>query len=210
MIISKQEKKISTSLFSKLDSSRRLEESQRNSFLNPTNCAGIKYVQRDIEIYRSNINYRHQNDQLWEYLHKYTNQNIPLFKIIGTNQSRVLSTKQSKCLIDNDEDIVLDLEKLFCSDVCFFDPEYYDECPHEHNGQFEIFGNVEYQARFVGFNEEIEKYPEFQKNKSVDFQILRASEKIETNQLALHEMNRLLKTLLTILIVHTPTIKKRG
>jgi hypothetical protein len=76
-----------------------------------TNCAGIKYVQRDIEIYRSNINYRHQNDQLWEYLHKYTNQNIPLFKIIGTNQSRVLSTKQSKCLIDNDENIVLDLEK---------------------------------------------------------------------------------------------------
>ena len=103
--------KISTSIFSKVDSSRRLEESQRNSFLNPTNCAGVKYVQRDIEIYRSNINYRHQNDQLWEYLHKYTNQNIPLFKIIGTNQSRVLSTKQSKCLIDNDEDIVLDLEK---------------------------------------------------------------------------------------------------
>ena len=55
----------------------------------------------------------------------------------------LMSTKQSKCLIDNDEDKVLDLEKLFCSDVCFFDPEYYDECPHEHNGQFEIFGKVD-------------------------------------------------------------------
>ena len=199
----------SSSMFSKLDSSRRLEESQRNSVLNPTNCAGIKYVQRDIEVYRNNINYRHQNDKLWEYLHKYTNQNIPLFKIIGTNQSRILSTKQSKCLIDNDEDIVLDLEKLFCSDVCFFDPEYYDQCSHEHNGQPEIFGNAEYQARFSGFNEEIEKYPEFEKNKSVDFQILRASEKIETNQLAIREMNRLLKILLSILIVHTSTIKNK-
>ena len=45
--------------------------------------------------------------------------------------------------------------------------------------------------------------------RSIDFQFLRASEKIETNQLALHEMNRLLKTLLSILIVHTPTIKKK-
>ena len=50
--------------------------------------------------------YRNHNNKLWEY--KYTNQNTPLFKIIGTNQS-----KQSICLVDNYEVIVLDLERLF-------------------------------------------------------------------------------------------------
>ena len=91
-----------------------MEESQRNSFLNQINCAGVKYIPRYVEIYRNIISYRHQNDKLWENMHMYTNQNIPLFKIIGTNQSRVLSSNQSKYLVDNDEDI---MESLKCFEI---------------------------------------------------------------------------------------------
>ena len=45
----------------------------------------------------------------------------------------------------------------------FFDPEKYDDCSHKHQGDVGIFGNSEYQSRFTGFIDEIEKYPEFQK-----------------------------------------------
>ena len=182
-----------------LDSNQRFDECNRNSCLNPRNCAGLKYLERDIEIFRNNIGYRHQNETILEYFHKYTNRNIPCFQL----------KKQSNRFIENDENLVLDIERLLCPDVCFFDPEKYDNCNHEHQGDVTVFGISEYQSRFIGFIDEIEKYPEFQKTKSFNVQILKNSEWIENDNLALREMNRLLKIILSLCIVHKSTIKSK-
>ena len=89
--------------------------------------------------------------------------------------------------------ITLDLERLFCDHVCFFDPELYDNCTFKHTGNIEIFSKSEYQNRFRGFKQEIEKYPEFQNNKSFNVDILLEAEIIEYDKTAVREMNRLLK-----------------
>ena len=178
---------------------KRFEECDRNFILNPKNCAGVKYVQQDIEVYRNNTNFQHQNQQILEHLYKYTNRNIPV------NQLKLRSTS----LIRNHDNILLDLERLFCPQVCFFDPKYYDDCPYNHNGDIAIFAQSEYQSRFEGFLCEIEQYPEFQKNKSFNFQVLKESERIEIDNLTILEMNRFLKIILSILISYKPTIKTK-
>ena len=183
----------------KFDSERRYEECKRNLHLNPKNCAGVNYVQRDVEILRNQTNYRSQNERILEYLHKFTNRNIPVNQLKNCCNS----------IIENDEDIVLDLERLFCPLVCFFDPKYYDDCPYEHSGDFEIFGQIEYQSQFDGFNSEIELYPEFQEDKSFNAEILKESEHIENESASNFEMNRLLKIILSILIVYKPRIKEK-
>ena len=95
------------------------------------------------------------------------------------------SYEKSKCIVDNFGDIVTDLERLLCEYVCFFDPENYEECPNEHRGSISIFSDMEYQQTFKGFKNEIERYPEFQGDKSFDFKILEDTDIIEHNQTAL-------------------------
>ena len=183
----------------KFDSDRQYEECERNFHLNPKNCAGVKYVQRDIEIFRNNTNYSSQNKRILEYLHKFTNRNIPV------NQLK----ERCNSIIENDEDIVLDLERLFCPNVCFFDPKYYDDCSYKHYGDFEIFAQIEFQSKFEGFLSEIELYPEFQEDKSFNIQLLKESERIENENDSTLEMNRLLKIILSILVVYKPKIKEK-
>ena len=183
----------------KFDSAKMYEECERNMFLNPKNCAGINYVQRDIEIFKNQTNYQYQNERMLQYLHKFTNKNIPVHQLM----------KNCNLIIENDENIVLDLERLFCPLVCFFDPKYYDNCPYKHSGDFEIFGQKDYQSKFEGFILEIEQYPEFQEDKSFNVQILKQSEHIENENSSILEMNRLLKIILSILIVYKPKIKEK-
>ena len=181
----------------KFDLEKRFEESTRNAYLNPKNAAGVKYVERDIEISRNKVNHRYQNQTLLEYLHKYTNRNIPFFQL----------KDKSKRFIENDENIILDIERLLCPYVCFFDPEKYDNCSQKHRGTVSVFGEAEYQSQFVGLITELEKYPEFHKTKSFDAQILQESSWIENDKTALCEMNRLLKIIISMLVVQKATIK---
>ena len=149
-----------------------------------------------------------------QYIHPLTDQNVLILDLVGTKHPSARldgSYKQSKCLVDNDGNIVVDLKRLFCEHVCFFDPEKYGECPneHEHQGNMSIFRDIEYQERFHGFVEENEKYPEFQVNKTFDTQILEDIDIIEHNKTAILEMNRLLKILLSLLIINKPEIDKK-
>ena len=105
--------------------------------------------------------------------------------------------------------LILDIERLLCPYVCFFDPEKYDTCSQKHHGIVNVFGEAEYQSQFVGFITEIEKYPEFHNNKSFDAQILQESSWIENDRTALCEMNRLLKIIISMLVVHKPVIKSK-
>ena len=93
--------------------------------------------------------------------------------------------------------------------MCFFDPEKYEECPNEHSGNISIFSDVQYQQTFKEFENEIEKYPEFQVDKSFDFKILEDTEIIEHSQTALREMNRFSKIVLSMLSVQKSNIRKK-
>ena len=194
------------------ESSKNLQICTRNYELNKKNCAGVFYIQRDIEIFRNQVSYDHQNGEILKYLHKYTNQNVHIFDLIGTKHPGARldrSYEKSKCIVNNYGDIVTDLERLLCEHVCFFDPEKYEECPNEHRGSISIFSDLEYQQTFKGFKNEIERYPEFQVDKSFDFEILEDTDIIEHNQTALREMNRFLKIVLSMLIVQKSKIKNK-
>ena len=192
------------------ESSIQLNECFTNSDLNRKNCAGTVYVPRDIEVLKKRINYKSQNAQILEYLQPYTNWNINIIELIGTQHPNArldVPYKKSTYIVDNIGNITLDLERLFCDHVCFFDPELYDNCTFKHTGNIEIFSKSEYQNRFRGFKQEIEKYPEFQNNKSFNVDILLEAEIIEYDKTAVREMNRLLKILLSLLVVHKANIK---
>ena len=196
------------------ESSKNLQICTRNFNLNKKNCAGIVYVQRDIEILRNQISYEHQNAKILQYIQSFTNQNIHIFELIGTKHPGARldrSYKKTKSLVDNDGDIIIDLERLFCEHLCFFDPDKYGDCPNEqyHKGEISIFSDIGYQKQFDGFDNEIERYPEFQGNKSFDFKILKEIERIEHDKIALREMNRLLKILLSLIIVQKPKINEK-
>ena len=146
--------------FDKEESSRKLQICTRNYNMNKKNCAGVFYIQRDIEILKNAVGYEHQNAEILQYIHKYTNQNLHIFELIGTKHPGARldrSYKKTKCLVDNDEDIILDLERLLCEHVCFFDPEKYEECPNEKNhlGNISIFSDDQFQKKFDGFKSEI-------------------------------------------------------
>ena len=111
--------------------------------------------------------------------------------------------------MDNDGDLIVDLERLFCENICLFDPEMYGDCPFKHEGDIKIFGEETFQQRFEGFIDEIEKYPEFQLSKTFDSDMLRSVHRVEHDIRANHEMNRLLKIILSLLIVHKPKINQK-
>ena len=137
---------------------------------------------------------------------------MALIELIGEkhrNAELRKSYKKSKFLVDNQGDITKDFEKLFCPNICFFDPELFDDCPEEHKGDLNIFGDEEYQARFEGFKKEIEKYPEFQFNKSFNIEVFKEVTMVEKDRTAVREMNRLLKIILSLLIVYKQKIDEK-
>ena len=194
------------------ESSKNFRESERNFKINAKNCAGVFYTQRDCEVLNKKFNEKHDNAKLLKYLYPYTNQNVALVELMGEKHSSAelhKSYKKSKCLVDNEGDMAKDFEKLFCPNICFFDPELFDDCPEEHKGDLNIFGDEEYQARFEGFKKEIEKYPEFQFNKSFNIEVFKEVTMVEKDRTAVREMNRLLKIILSLLIVYKQKIDEK-
>ena len=154
----------------KEDSSKRSRECSENLASNWKNCAGVFYILRDREILKNDLHrlLKDQNGQIIRYLYPYTNQNVHIFDLIGTRHENApggASYKQLTGLVDNDGDLIIDLERLLCENICFFDPEIYGNCPSNHEGDIKVFGEEIYQQRFDNFKEEIEKYPEFQEKK---------------------------------------------
>ena len=196
----------------KEESTRNFYECAINFDINRKNCAGIYYIPRDCEVLRGNLKKNSENGKILSYLYPYTNRNVHIFELIGRrHHSAPLrgTYKQSKCLVENEGDITIDLERLFCENICFFDPELYDSCPCKHEGDIKIFGKEEYQKKFDGFSEEIEKYPEFQWKKSFDSDILKNVKIVELDEPAVLEMNRLLKIILSLLIIQKPHIQQK-
>ena len=181
------------------DSARQYEECERNFNLNPKNCAGVIYVQRDIEIFRNKTDFRHQNEQILQYLHKFSNRNIPL---------NILQ-KQSNSIIRNDENIVTDLKNFSVHLFVFFIQNIMMNVLISTmvNSKYLLRHNINHNLK--DFFYEIEKYPEFQNNKSLNVQILKEARRIENTNATVTEMNRLLKIILSILTVYKPVIKEK-
>ena len=79
--------------------------------------------------------------------------------------------------------------------MCFFDPVNYDQCPNEHKWDIAIFSDKKYQQSVPGLSEELDKYPEFIVDKTFDHSLLKEVKRIEKDNHALFEMNRLLKVI---------------
>ena len=187
----------------KEESSRRLYESQRNGFFSPKNSAGVEYSKRDSEFLKDKFDILadYENARMFEYLFQFTNRNLSLYELMGTkhpNANLQTDYKKSKCLVNNINNITVDLERYLCEHMCFFDPILYDNCPNSHKGDIAIFSSKEFQASFPGFNEEIEKYPEFQVTQTFDHEILKDVPIVEHSKTALVEINLLLKILITM------------
>ena len=82
----------------------------------------------------------------------------------------------------------MDLERLFCENMCFFDPVSYDQWPNEHKGDIDIFSDTKYQERFPRLIEELDKYPESIVDKRFDHNLLKEVKRVEENNDALFEM----------------------
>ena len=87
--------------------------------------------------------------------------------------------------------------------MCFFDPVNYDQCPNEDKGDITIFSDINYQKSVPKLAEELDKYPKLIADKTFDHNLLKEVMKVENNNHALLEMNRLLKIVLSLI-----TIKK--
>ena len=117
--------------YSKEESRRSYQEVQRNYSLNKKNCAGVFYNPKDSQILKNTLHEfsKGENAKIWKYLYPYTNQNVHIFQLMGMEHGSAPlfgKYKRSKCLVDNTENITLDLERLLCENICFFDPEFYD------------------------------------------------------------------------------------
>ena len=92
--------------------------------------AGISYAKRDLYYYieRNNSLIESQNAKMMGFIHEYTNQNVSKLQLMGQNHpsaNLLKYYKRSKSLVDNDNEIVTDLQRLFCKSMCFFDPHMY-------------------------------------------------------------------------------------
>ena len=200
--------------YNKEEASRKFREVNTNFDINKKikNCAGVCYTPRDCEVLKGKLcdHAKYDIADILRYLHQFTNRNVHIFELMGTmheSAPRRASYKMSKCLVDNDEDITKDLERLLCSNVCFFDPEMYGQC--DHKGDISQFGDEEYQSRFPGFKDEIERYPEFQVDKSFDSDVLKQVRKVEHDKTAVVEMRRMLLIILTLVICQKEKIKDK-
>ena len=190
------------------ESARNVREVNVNSEINrkSKNVAGVCYIPRDCEVLKGKVA---EGDipKILRHLHPFTNKNVHIFELLGTKHENAplrANYKMSKCLVDNNGDITLDLQRLLCHNVCFFDPEIYGEC--EHDGNIDLFNDVEYQNSYEGFKLEIEKYPDFQVEKSFDSTILKEVRIIEHDKTAVREMRRLLIIILTLMICQKENI----
>ena len=196
------------------ESTRRLRECCVNSDKNRKNCAGIDYRFRDSDILKNNLHnlVDDQNARIFKYLHKFTNQNLTLYDLMGIQHhgaNRNRNYLRSKCLVDNIENLTADLEKFLCQNMCFFDPEFFEDCPSKHTGDISVFADKNYQDSFPNFKAEIEQYPEFLDNTSFSDTLLKDVKVIEHDRIAVIEMNRLLKIILSLVVVQEPRIKDK-
>ena len=100
--------------YSSEESTRRLRDVIINSEKNIKNCADVDYIFGDSDILKNNLHNRvdGQNAQIFKYLHKFTNQNLNLYDLMGRNHPGANLNKiymKSKCLVDNIENITVDL-----------------------------------------------------------------------------------------------------
>ena len=87
------------------------------------------------------------NAKMLDFIHEYSNQQVKRAELMGTELMGVdllRKYKKSKCLVDNDGEIMTDLQRLFCKNMCFFDPKLYGHCPYDHDGDISIFNNNTY------------------------------------------------------------------
>ena len=195
-----------TNKYSSEESTRRLRECIINSDKNIKNCAGVDYRFGDCDILKNKVHNRvnDQNARISKYLHKFTNQNLNLPDLMGRNHPGANLNKiymKSKCFVNNIENITVDLEKLLCNNMCFFDPEFFDECSNKHTGDISVFADQNYQDGFANFKAEIEKYPEFLNDTSFNHTLLKNVKDVEDDRIAVVEMNRLLKIILSLVVV---------
>ena len=54
-----------------VDSDKRFDECNRNSCINPKNCAGVKYLERDIEFFCNNVDHGHQHKTIAKLSHRF-------------------------------------------------------------------------------------------------------------------------------------------
>ena len=195
---------------------RRWEESRINRYLVPKNLANEAYEKND---YYSKQNFKGglhphsvdgQNVRMIEYIYQFTNQNVPLYELVGTwNVNNYLDRRylRYKVFLQNTGNMTLDLERLLCENTCFLDPENYESCPKNHTGDISVFGNREFQEKIKHLDEELEKYPEFLNDKSFNSQIIKNVRCVQKDSEALLEMNRLLKIILSMITVKKDLLK---
>ena len=101
---------------------RKFEECQQNSSLEEKNLAGTSYAERDFYYYieRNNSLIESQNAKMMGFIHGYTNQNVSKLQLMGHNHpsaNLLKHYKRSKSLVDNNNEIVTDLQRLFCKSM---------------------------------------------------------------------------------------------
>ena len=196
---------------------RRWEENRMNERYVAKNLAGEPYENND---YYSKQNYKGgllpqvvdgQNVRMIEYIYRFTNQNVPLFELVGTwNVNNYLDRRylRYKVFLQNTGNMTLDLERLFCEYTCFLDPDNYESCPNNHTGDISIFGDRKFQEKIKHLDDELEKYPELINDKSFNSDILKNVRCIQKDNEALLEMNRLLKIILSMITVKKDLLQK--
>ena len=189
---------------------RRWEEARFNERFVTKNLAGVAYEKND---YFSKQNFKGgflpktvdgKNVKIIEYIYRFTNQNVPLYELVGTwNVNNYLDRRylRYKVFLQNTGNMTLDLERLLCENNCFLDPENYESCPNNHTGDISVFGDREFQMKIKNLDEELEKYPEFMNNKSFNSQIIKNVRCVQRDSEALIEMNRMLKIILSMITV---------
>ena len=190
-------------------SRRRHEESERNALFVMKNLAKESYVENDFYSKKNMISKSElevvdgQNVALIEFIHKFTNQNVPLRELVGTwdVNASFRKYKRYKCLLENTGNIILDLERLFCENTCFLDPENYDSCPNVHTGDISIFGERHFQQKVKNLDDELDKYPEFILDKSFNDILLKEVKCVQRDGRALVQMNRMLEIILSMITV---------
>ena len=197
---------------------KKSQEIREHEYFVKKNVVGKPYMERDhfyLKNRKSNLYGAvtdGENCVLLEYIYKFTNRNVSLIELLGDKyQSANLQKKYKryKCLTENIGNIVLDLERLFCENMCFFDPVNYDQCPYEHKGDIAIFSDTKYQQRFPQLIEELEKYPEFIVHKTFDHNLLKQVKRVENDNHALVEMNRLLRIILALVHIKKEIIGEK-
>ena len=196
---------------------KKLQEVREHGYFVKNNLAGYPYMERD-HFYLVNRKSKFssatdgENCRLIEKIYKFTNRNVSLIELLGHRHPSANHQKKYKryqCLTENTGNIVLDLERLFCENMCFFDPVNYDQCPNEHKGDIAIFSDKKYQQSIPGLSEELDKYPEFIVEKTFDHSLLKEVKRIEKDNHALFEMNRLLKVILSLIHIKKEIINEK-